>query len=35
VKRLFSAADFGGWTTINATFFGNGGLWDRLFKSTR
>ena len=35
VAQLYSAADFGGWTTINSTFFSKGGLWDQLFASTR
>jgi len=35
VAKLYSAAAFGGWTTINATFFSKGGLWDQLFASTR
>ena len=35
VARLYSAAAFGGWAKINATFFSKGGLWDQLFASTR
>ena len=35
VSKLYSAADFGGWTTINSTFFSKGGIWDQLFAATR
>jgi ABC-type sulfate transport system substrate-binding protein len=28
-------ADFGGWEKVNATFFGDGGLWDQLFRQRR
>jgi sulfate transport system substrate-binding protein len=36
VKTLFSAADFGGWSKIDKTFFGkSGGLWDELFRTSR
>lgn len=35
VKRLFTVRDFGGWPTVNKTFFAKGGLWDRLFEKTR
>ena len=35
VAQLYSAADFGGWTKIDTTFFSKGGLWDQLFASTR
>ncbi|MFM8936547.1 MAG: sulfate ABC transporter substrate-binding protein [Vulcanococcus sp.] len=35
VKQFFSVKDFGGWTTVNSTFFDNGGLWDRLFAQSR
>ena len=35
VPRLFSVADFGGWEKVNATFFGDGGLWDQLFRQRR
>jgi ABC-type sulfate transport system substrate-binding protein len=27
--------DFGGWKEVNKTFFGDGGLWDRLFAQAR
>ena len=30
VSTLFSAADLGGWPTIDRTFFATGGLWDRI-----
>ena len=35
VPRLFSVADFGGWETVNSTFFGDDGLWDQLFRKRR
>jgi sulfate transport system substrate-binding protein len=35
VPRLFSVADFGGWEKVNATFFGDDGLWDQLFRQRR
>jgi sulfate/thiosulfate-binding protein len=35
VKRFFSVQDFGGWRQVNARFFGEGGIWDRLFAGTR
>ena len=35
VKTFFSVKDFGGWSQINKEFFGNGGIWDRLFANTR
>ena len=35
VKRWFSVDDFGGWNQDNQTFFGNGGIWDRLIAKTR
>ncbi|MFM7311992.1 MAG: sulfate ABC transporter substrate-binding protein [Cyanobium sp.] len=35
VRQLFSAADFGGWETIETTFFAKKGLWDKLFAGTR
>jgi sulfate/thiosulfate transport system substrate-binding protein len=35
VKQLFSVNDFGGWTKVNKEFFGNGGIWDRLFAQAR
>lgn len=35
VKTFFSVKDFGGWGQVNKEFFGNGGIWDRLFANTR
>lgn len=35
VAKLYGAEAFGGWATINTSFFGKGGLWDQLFASTR
>ena len=35
VKQWFSVKDFGGWKSVNTTFFDNGGLWDRLFAQSR
>ena len=35
VKRFFSVADFGGWSTVDQNFFSSGGVWDRLFAKTR
>jgi sulfate/thiosulfate-binding protein len=35
VKTFFSVKDFGGWSQVNKQFFGNGGIWDRLFANTR
>jgi len=35
VKTFFSVKDFGGWSQVNKEFFGNGGIWDRLFANTR
>jgi sulfate transport system substrate-binding protein len=36
VTKEFRASDFGGWETIERTFFGkSGGLWDELFRSSR
>ena len=35
VKRFFTVKDFGGWQTVNSTFFDEGGLWDRLFSKSR
>ena len=32
VNRLFSVADFGGWKSVNSTFFDDGGLWDQIFR---
>ena len=33
VNRLFSVADFGGWKSVNSTFFDDGGLWDQIFRN--
>jgi sulfate/thiosulfate-binding protein len=35
VKQFFSVKDFGGWGKLNQEFFGDGGIWDRLFAKTR
>jgi sulfate/thiosulfate transport system substrate-binding protein len=35
VQTFFTVADFGGWPRVNKEFFGDGGLWDRLFATTR
>jgi sulfate transport system substrate-binding protein len=35
VKTVFSVKDFGGWSQVNKQFFGDGGLWDRLFANSR
>jgi sulfate/thiosulfate-binding protein len=35
VKQFFSVQDFGGWAAVNQRFFDHGGLWDRLFASSR
>lgn len=35
VKRFFTVKDFGGWSAVNQTYFDKGGLWDRLFTSSR
>ena len=35
LTKVFTAKDFGGWTAINKTFFGNGGLWDQIFSKSR
>ena len=35
VRRWFSVADVGGWAKVNQDFFGDGGIWDRLFATTR
>jgi len=35
VRRWFSVADFGGWAKVNQDFFGDGGIWDRLFTNNR
>jgi sulfate/thiosulfate transport system substrate-binding protein len=35
VKQLFTVQAFGGWRDINKTFFGDGGIWDRLFSQGR
>lgn len=35
VKTFFTVKDFGGWDAINTTFFGDGGVWDRMFSGSR
>ena len=35
VTTLFTAADLGGWPTIERTFFARGGVWDRLAAAGR
>jgi len=35
ISKIFTAADFGGWNTINKKFFGKGGLWDSIFAKSR
>ena len=35
VSKLYGASAFGGWAKINSTFFGQGGIWEQLFASTR
>jgi sulfate transport system substrate-binding protein len=35
VKQFFSVKDFGGWGQVNKQFFGDGGIWDRLFANSR
>lgn len=35
VKTFFSVKDFGGWSQVNKQFFGDGGIWDRLFANSR
>ena len=35
VTTLFTAADLGGWPTIEQTFFARGGVWDRLAAARR
>ncbi|WP_259702497.1 sulfate ABC transporter substrate-binding protein [Synechococcus sp. CS-1324] len=35
LNKVFTAGSFGGWNTINRTFFGNGGLWDQIFRTSR
>jgi sulfate/thiosulfate-binding protein len=35
VKQFFSVKDFGGWSLVNKEFFGDRGIWDRLFAQTR
>jgi sulfate transport system substrate-binding protein len=35
VKTLFDAASFGGWQTIDQTFFAKGAIWDQLFAEKR
>jgi sulfate transport system substrate-binding protein len=33
--KTFTVADFGGWSKVNKTFFGKGGLWDQIFSKSR
>ena len=35
VKQFFSVKDFGSWSQVNKQFFGDGGIWDRLFAKSR
>ncbi len=35
VKQLFTVQEFGGWSEVNKVFFGDGGIWDRLFAKAR
>ena len=35
VQKLFTASDFGGWQTIDKTFFAKEGVWDQLFATRR
>ena len=36
VKTLFSVQAFGGWPSVDRTFFARGsGLWDQLFRQSR
>jgi sulfate transport system substrate-binding protein len=35
VKTLFDAASFGGWQSIDQTFFAKGAIWDQLFAEKR
>ncbi len=35
LTKTFSVRDFGGWTSVNKTFFGNGGVWDQIFSKSR
>jgi sulfate transport system substrate-binding protein len=35
VKTLFDAASFGGWQSIDQTFFAKGAVWDQLFAEKR
>ena len=35
VKTLFDAASFGGWQSIDKTFFAKGAVWDQLFAEKR
>ena len=32
---FFKVGDFGGWGTVDKTFFGAGGIWDQIFAKTR
>lgn len=33
--KFFKVGDFGGWTGVDKTFFGKGGVWDQIFAKTR
>ncbi|WP_259731345.1 MULTISPECIES: sulfate ABC transporter substrate-binding protein [Synechococcales] len=35
LTKVFTAKDFGGWNAINKKFFGNSGLWDQIFRTSR
>lgn len=35
VQQFFTVEDFGGWKEVNKAFFGDGGIWDRLFSQAR
>lgn len=35
VSTWFSVKDFGGWETVDRTFFARNGLWDQLFRNRR
>jgi sulfate transport system substrate-binding protein len=35
MKQFFSVKDFGGWGQVNKQFFGDDGIWDRLFANSR
>ena len=33
--NVFKVGDFGGWASVDRTFFGKGGVWDQVFARTR